>query len=119
MNVKVATYKSQHFQNEVNELSFKENNFVFKRTRSLMLMIQENLNYSHIVKIEKKDFPKPLYQMKIAKDLRVILTLEEDAPSEFTLTLLRAIRLHQLDEAVEILAADETCSSFNFKDFWT
>jgi hypothetical protein len=120
MDIKVTTYKSVNFQNDVNALSFKENNFTFKRTRSLAIMIAENYDYSHIVKLEKMGFDKPLYTMKIQKDLTVILILEHNAnSSDYTLTLLRAVRLHQLAEAVESLDTEEVYSAFNFKDFWT
>jgi hypothetical protein len=120
MSVQVTTYKSVNFQNDVNALSFKENNFTFKRTRSLAEMIKSGLNFSHLVKIEKKGFQKPLYTMKIQKDLVVILILEENVPaSDYTLTFLRAVRLHQLEEAVKSLDTEGVYSAFNFKDFWT
>jgi hypothetical protein len=120
MSTQVATFKSAHFQNDVNSLSFKDNNFTFKRTRSLAIMIAENYDYSHIVKLEKIGFNKPLFSMKIKGDLRVILTLEKaDLLPNFTLTFLRAVRLHQLEEAVETLDTEEAYSAFNFKDFWT
>jgi hypothetical protein len=120
MSTQVATFKSPHFQNDVNALSFKDNNFTFKQTRTLAILIAENANYAHIVKLEKIGFDKPLFSLKIKGDLRVILTLEKaDLLPNFTLTFLRAIRLHQVDEAVEALDTDEAYSSFNFKDFWT
>jgi hypothetical protein len=120
MSVQITTYKSVNFQNDVNALTFKENNFTFKRTRSLGEMLKSGLNFSHIIKIEKEGFQKPLYSMKIQKDLVVILILEHAANgSDYALTLLRAVRLHQLAEAVESLDSDEAYSAFNFKDFWT
>jgi hypothetical protein len=119
MSAQIATYKSQHFQNDVNALSFKENNFTFKRTRSLGEMIKSELNFSHIVKIEKKGFDKPLYTMKIQKDLVVILIFEHNANGlDYALTLLRAVRLHQLAEAVETLDVEEICPVYDFKVFW-
>jgi hypothetical protein len=120
MDIIVSTFKSQHFQNDVNALSFKDNNFTFKRTRSLAIMIAENMDYSHIVKLEKIGFDKPLFNMKIKGDLSVIFTLENtDLSPNFTLTFLRAVRLEQLAEAVEALDNEEVYSAFNFKDFWT
>jgi arabinogalactan endo-1,4-beta-galactosidase len=120
MIVQVATYKSQHFQNDVNALSFKENNFTFKRTRSVPEGFKNGYNMSHLIKIEKEGFQKPLYTMKIQKDLVVILILEHNVPaSDYRLTLLRAVRLHQLEEAVKSLDVEEVYSAFNFKDFWT
>ncbi|MEY4903782.1 MAG: hypothetical protein RLZZ292_1597 [Bacteroidota bacterium] len=57
--------------------------------------------------------------MKIKGDLNVIFTLEKaDLLHNFTLTFLRAVRLPQLAEAVEMLDT-EAVSAFNFKDFWT
>jgi hypothetical protein len=120
MSTQVTTFKSTHFQNDVNELSFKDNNFTFKQTRSLAIMIAENNDYSHIVKLEKKGFEKPLFTMKIKGDLRVIFALEKaDLLPNFTLTFLRAVRLSQLEEAVETLDIESAYSAFNFKDFWT
>ena len=72
MSVQVTTYKSQHFQNDVNALSFKENNFTFKRTRSVPEMLKNGNDMSHLIKIEKEGFQKPLYTMKIQKDLVVM-----------------------------------------------
>jgi hypothetical protein len=120
MSVQVTTYKSVNFQNDVNALSFKENNFTFKRTRCVPEGLKNGYDMSHLIKIEKKGFQKPLYTMKIQKDLTVILILEHNAhSSDYALTLLRAIRLHQLEEAVESLDTAEVYSAFNFKDFWT
>ena len=120
MSIQVTTYKSQHFQNDVNALSFKENNFTFKRTRSVPEMLKNGNDMSHLIKIEKEGFQKPLYTMKIQKDLVVILILEnKDNRSDYALTFLRAVRLHQLSEAVESLDTEEVYSAFNFKDFWT
>jgi mRNA-degrading endonuclease YafQ of YafQ-DinJ toxin-antitoxin module len=120
MSTQVTTFKSAHFQNDVNALSFKDNNFTFKRTRSLAIMIAENNDYSHIVKLEKVGFDKPLFSVKIKGDLRVIFTLEKAESSlNFTLTFLRAVVLDQLAEAVETLDTEEAYSAFNFKDFWT
>jgi hypothetical protein len=120
MSIQVSTFKSPHFQNDVNALSFKDNNFTFKQTRSLAIMIAENRNYSHIVKLEKNGFDKPLFSLKIKRDLRVILTLEKaESSPNFTLTFLRAVLLDQLAEAVEALDTEEAYSAFNFKDFWT
>jgi hypothetical protein len=119
MSTQVATFKSTHFQDDVNALSFKENNFTYKRTRYLAIMIVENYDYSHIVKLEKKGFKKPLFKMKIKGDLSVIFTLENPKQSEFNLTFLRAVRLPQLEEAVETLDTEEAYSAFDFKDFWT
>jgi arabinogalactan endo-1,4-beta-galactosidase len=119
MSIQVTTYKSPHFQNDVNALSFKENNFTFKRTRSVPEGLKNGYDMSHLIKIEKEGFQKTLYAMKIQKDLVVILILENPSIGEYKLTFLRAIRLYQLDEAVEKLDADETYIAFNFKDFWT
>jgi hypothetical protein len=120
MSIQVTTYRSVNFQNDINALSFKENNFTFKRTRSLGEMLKSGLDISHLVKIEKDGFDKPLFAEKIKGDLWVILTLENNpSKSEYTIVFFRAIRLHQLEEAVELLDADEAYSAFNFKDFWT
>jgi hypothetical protein len=120
MSTQVSTYKSPHFQNDVNALSFKENNFTFKRTRSVPEGLKNGYDMSHLIKIEKEGFQKPLYTMKIQKDLVVILILEHNAnKSDYALTLLRAVRLHQLEGAVETLDTEEAYSAFNFKDFWT
>jgi hypothetical protein len=120
MSVQVTTYKSVNFQNDVNALSYKENNFTFKRTRSVPEGLKNGYDMSHLIKIEKKGFQKPLYTMKIQKDLTVMLILEHNANrTDYALTLLRAVRLHQVAEAVEILDSEEAYSAFNFKDFWT
>lgn len=120
MESQVQTYKSPHFQNDVNALSFKENNFTFKRTRSLGETLKAGNNISHLVKIEKNGFDKPLFAEKIKGDLWVILTLENNpAKSEYTLVFLRAVRQNQLAEAVESLDTEGVYSSFSFKDFWT
>jgi hypothetical protein len=71
MEAQVETYKSKIFEDDINLLSFKESNFTFKRTRSLIEMLKSGLNVSHLVKIDKNGFEKPLYLMKIMKDLRV------------------------------------------------
>jgi hypothetical protein len=112
MEVQVQTYKSQFFQNDVNALSFNENNFTFKRTRALVEMIKSGSNFSHLIKVEKEGFEKPLFVQKIQKDLQVLLILEEfSLPTDYNVTFLRAFRSHQLD-------ATEAYSAFNFKDFW-
>jgi hypothetical protein len=119
MSAQIATYKSQHFQNDVNALSFKENNFTFKRTRSVPEGLKNGFNMSHLIKIEKEGFQKPLHTMKIQKDLVVILILEHNANGlDYALTLLRAVRLHQLAEAVETLDVEEICPVYDFKVFW-
>jgi arabinogalactan endo-1,4-beta-galactosidase len=120
MSIQVTTYKSVNFQNDVNALSFKENNFTFKRTRSVPEGFKNGYNMSHLVKIEKDGFQKPLYTMKIQKDLTVLMILEHNVNSfDYVLTFLRAVRLHQLEEAIESLDVEEVYSAFNFKDFWT
>jgi mRNA-degrading endonuclease YafQ of YafQ-DinJ toxin-antitoxin module len=114
----VQVFKTQIFQNDVNALSFKENNFTYKRTRSLVIMIEEGLNFSHIIKIEHKAFEKPLFKMHIKGDLYIIFTLEETKSLDYTLTLLRCVRLNVLTDAVETLDTEGVVSPCDFKDFW-
>jgi hypothetical protein len=119
MDAPIETYKSQNFQNDVNALSFKENNFTFKLTRALVEMFKSGSNFSHLVKVEKAGFEKPLFVQKIQKDLRVLLILEEfSSPTAYKVTFLRAFRVHQLDETLETLDETEAYSAFNFNDFW-
>jgi hypothetical protein len=116
MEQKVEVYKSTHFYADLEHLSFKESNFTFKMARSLVEMLKSGHNISHLIKIEKRGFDKPLYALKTMKDLRFILILEE----KFKLTLLRVIRLNQLEEAIDTLDTDEVCTPFEFvfNGFW-
>jgi hypothetical protein len=85
------------------------------RSKKIILRSNEPVVYPKGLKTGKS-----LYTMKIQKDLTVILILEHNANrTDYALTLLRAIRLHQLEEAVESLDTEEVYSAFNFKDFWT
>jgi hypothetical protein len=121
MNKNVQIFKAPIFQNEVNALSFKENNFTFKMTRLLVEMLKAEHDISHLVKIDKIGFEKPLYAMKTKKDIRVILILESnDFSPEYTLTLLRCVRLHDLTEVVETLDTEMECAPFEFRfnEFW-
>jgi hypothetical protein len=121
MNKTVQIFKSPIFQNDVNALSFKDNNFTYKRTRSLFTMIEEGLNFSHIIKFEYKAFTKPLFKMKIKADLYIVFTLEETTPLEYTLTLLRCLRSIVFTEVVENLDQGEVCTPFVFSktgDLW-
>jgi hypothetical protein len=120
MELKVEVYICEIFKQDIHFLSYKESNFTFKRTRALVQMLKNGLETSHLVKIDKNGFEKPLYWMKIMKDLRVILTIEENLFSpEYTVKFLRAIQLNQLEEAVGLLDSEMTYSSFNFSNFWT
>jgi hypothetical protein len=119
MTHQVRICKSQHFQNDVDALSFKDNNFTFKQTRTLTLLIEANGNYSHLIALENENLEKPLYRLKIKGDLNVILTLEENTvPPESVVTFLRAVRLTQLEEAIEGLDINEVFIAFDFSDFW-
>jgi precorrin-6B methylase 1 len=118
MEAQVETYISKVFENDIKLLSFKESNFTFKRTQSLIEMLKNGLNTSHLVKIEKNGFDKPLYLMKIMKDLTVILTLEENSfTPEYTVKFLRILRLNQLVEVLESLENEEEYSALNFSNF--
>jgi mRNA-degrading endonuclease YafQ of YafQ-DinJ toxin-antitoxin module len=119
MDKTVQVFKTQIFQNDVNALSFKDNNFTYKQTRSLVNMIKDGLNFSHIIKIEDKAFEKPLFKMHIKGDLYIIFTLEETKPSDYTFTLRRCVRLNDLTEAIETLDTEGVVSPYSFKDFWT
>jgi hypothetical protein len=119
MELQVETYKSAFFEDDIMLLSYKESNFTFKRTRSLIQMLKNGLETSHLVKIDKIGFEKPLYLMKIMKDLNVILTLEENSFSpEYTVKFLRAIRLNHLEETIESLDDEGSYSALNFSNFW-
>ncbi len=119
MEAQVETYNSNFFEDDFHTLSFKESNFTFKQTRNLVEMIKSRMNISHLVKLEKNDFEKPLYLMKIMKDLRVILILEEyDSSPQYIVTFLRIIRLNQLEETLESLEIEAAYSALSFSDFF-
>ncbi len=119
MNKTIQIFRSTHFQNDVNLLTFAASNFTFKQTRSLVEMLKSDNNVSHLEKIDKIGFDKPLFTSKIQKDLRVLLTLEvRPIQPDYTLTFLRAIRLSCVQEAVETLDTEDVCAPFEFDDFW-
>jgi hypothetical protein len=104
MEAQVIAKNHKNYEIDVKSLSFKEANFIFKQTRTLVEMLKSGLNVSHLVKIEKDGFDKPHYIQKIQKDLRVLLILEEFPTSpEYKVTFLRAFRLQDLDEVIEKL----------------
>lgn len=113
MNVQV--FKTEIFQNEVNALSFKENNFTFKMTRSLVEMLKSGHDVSHLAKIDKIGFEKPLFTIKTKKDIRVILTLESnDFSPEYTLRLLRCVRSEELEDTVKTFDFSDIGKPFEF-----
>jgi hypothetical protein len=119
MSSEVAIFKSKNFQNDVIILSFKENNLTYKLSRMLVEMIKAGHNISHLVKIEQSVVEKPLFLMKVKKDLHVVLSLEQNTATHvYTLTLLRAIRLSQVEEMLADLDATEGCEAYDFKEFW-
>ncbi len=119
MNKTIQIFRSLHFQNDVNLLTFKESRFTFKQTRALVEMLKSSMNVSHLEKIDKIGFDTPLFTSKIQKDLRVLLTLETHPTApDYTLTLLRVIRLPLVQEAVDTLDTEEVCAPFKFDDFW-
>ncbi len=121
MDKTVQIFRSLHFQNDVDALTFKESSFTFKQTRTLLEMLKSENNLSHLEKIDKIGFEKPLFALKIQKDLRVLLTLEENPElPNYSLTFLRAIRVPKIADAVETLETDEICTPFEFlpNGFW-
>ncbi len=113
MNNDIQVFKSSLFQKQVNSLTFKENNFVFKKCRALVEMIKAGLNISNLEKIEKQGFELPLYLMKTQKNWRVILTLDQNNK----LTYLRLIELKDLEKTLEALHLDDIFPC-DFKVFW-
>lgn len=121
MDKTVQIFRSLHFQNDVDALTFKESSFTFKQTRTLVESLKTGLNVSHLQKTDKSSFEKPLFTLKIQKDLKVLLTLEKnDIAPDYTLTLLRVVQLPHLQEAVETLDTEELCLPFEFEfnGFW-
>ena len=113
MGKEVLVYKSKIFQEQVNKLTYKENNFVFKKCRALAEMIKANLNISHLEKIEYANFYSPLYLMKTQKDWRVMLTLDDHNK----LTFLRMVTLKDIEMSIDTLDL-ENIYSYDFKEFW-
>lgn len=113
MNNAITVFKSGLFQEQVNSLTFKENNFAFKKCRALVEMIKADLYISHLEKIEKQGFELPLYLMKTQKNWRVILTLDQNN----ILTYLRLIELKDVETALETLHLDDVFPC-DFKVFW-
>jgi hypothetical protein len=121
MDKTVQIFRSLYFQNDVNFLSFKESNFTFKQTRTLVEMLKSGHNVSRLQKMEKPGFEKPHFALKIQKDLRVLLSLKHNtSPPNYTLKLLWAVRLNQLEEAVDRLDTEGVCLPFEFvfNGFW-
>ncbi len=121
MDKTVQIFRSTHFQNDVNLLTYKESNLTFKLTRLLAEMLKSEHNVSHLQKIDKIGFKKPLFALKIQKDLKVLLTLEKnDSVPDYTLTLLRVTQLPHLQEAVDTLDTEEVFLPFEFEfnGFW-
>ena len=121
MNKEIQIFRSVHFQNDVNSLTFAASNLTFKQTRTLVEMLKSGNNVSQLQKIDKIGLDKPLFAMKIQKDLRVLLTLEaHPIQPDYTLTFLRTIRLPCVQEAVETLDTEEVCApfEFTFNGFW-
>ncbi len=117
----VQIFRSLYFQDDVNGLTFKESSFTYRKTRALVEMLKSDSNISHLKKIDKAGSEKPLFALKIQKDLNVLLTLEIHSISpDYSLTFLRAIRLSEMQKAVETLDAEWVCPIFKFEfgGFW-
>lgn len=118
MDVRIDIDKK--FDKDLKKLSSLDQNTIAKKINQLIDLLKDNQNTSnHLHKIHKFHFganlDSSLYVLKTNKDLRVILTSEEDPLfGEHILTLLRIVKHDDLDKTFRGIA-ESFNQSFLFK----
>lgn len=102
MDVRIDIEKK--FDKDIKKLSSLDQTVISKKINQLVDLLKEEKNTStYLYKIHKfsigGNLDSSLYVLKINKDLRIILTSEEDPLfNEHILTLLRVVRHDDLDK---------------------
>ena len=118
MDVRIDIDKK--FDKDLKKISSLDQNTIAKKINQVVELLKDNQNTSsHLNKIHKFHFggnlDSSLYVLKINKDLRIILTSEEDPLfDEHILTLLRIVKHDDLDKTFRGLA-ESFNQSFLFK----
>ncbi len=118
MDVRIDIEKK--FDKDIKKLSSLDQTTISKKINQLIELLKEEKNTSaHLHKIHKfsigGNLDSSLYVLKINKDLRIILTSEDDPLfNEHILTLLRVVRHDDLDKTFRGLA-ESFNQSFLFK----
>jgi mRNA-degrading endonuclease YafQ of YafQ-DinJ toxin-antitoxin module len=118
MDVRIDIEKN--FDNDIKKLSSWNQTVISKKINQLIDLLKEEKNTSsHLYKVHKfsigGNLDSSLYVLKINKELRIILTSEEDPLfNEHIITLLRVVRHDDLDKTFRGLA-EAFNQSFLFK----
>lgn len=114
----VSTYRSKLFIKQLETLTFKENNFVFKQCRTLVEMFKSNLNTEHLEEINTPTKDEHYFLLKIKKDRRVILTVQQNSiNNHFEIAFLMLTEIENVENTLAE-QKDIDLEPLNFKEFW-
>jgi hypothetical protein len=111
----VKCYETKPFQCERLLLDQKQNNFTFKKLRTLSIMLAEGLNIEHLIALT--DEPNFFFQ-KINKELFVLLSITNNELNNNTDLIFYSI-VQQINTKLSIPKDKNTVFyKLNFNEFW-